>query len=76
MTNQEFVNWLKGFTQACGNKLPSEKQWELIKEELSKVDKDKILVDKNRTQKTTGLPITGGTTYNYGGLYSTQLLKD
>ena len=70
MTNQEFINWLKGFTQACGNKLPSEKQWGLIKEELSKVDKDKILVDKDRTQKNIGLPITGGTTHNYGGPYT------
>ena len=68
MTNQEFINWLKGFTQACGNKLPSEKQWGLIKEELSKVDKDKMLVDKYNTIKNTGLPITG-TIRNYGGPY-------
>ena len=35
MKNQEFINWLEGFTQAMGNNIPTERQWELIKQKLS-----------------------------------------
>jgi len=37
MTSQEFVMWLKGFTEACNDLTATPKQWDKIKEELEKV---------------------------------------
>ena len=38
MTSNEFVIWLKGFTQAANNFTLTPKQWDDIKEHLAKVD--------------------------------------
>jgi hypothetical protein len=38
MTPNEFVIWLKGFTQAANNFTCTPKQWDDIKEQLDKVE--------------------------------------
>ena len=38
MTSNEFVIWLKGFTQAANNFTCTPKQWDDIKEQLDKVE--------------------------------------
>ncbi len=43
MTSKEFTIWLKGFITACNDYAPTPKQWDIIKEELEKVE-DKTLV--------------------------------
>lgn len=40
MTSKEFTIWLKGFMTACNEYLPTPKQWDIIKEELDKVNDD------------------------------------
>jgi hypothetical protein len=37
MTSNEFVIWLKGFTQAANNFTCTPKQWDSIKDQLDKV---------------------------------------
>lgn len=38
MTDKEFIIWLKGFITACHEFSPTPKQWDIIKEELEKVN--------------------------------------
>jgi len=38
MTSQEFVTWLKGFTEACNDYTATPKQWDRIKEVLYEVE--------------------------------------
>lgn len=38
MTSRDFVIWLKGFSEACGELSPTSKQWERILEELNEVE--------------------------------------
>lgn len=58
MTSQEFVMWLKGFTEACNDLTATPKQWDRIKEVLEKVS------DKKETIPTgpSGIITTSGTT--------------
>ncbi len=37
MTSQEFVIWMKGFTEACHEFHPTPKQWDRLKEVLNEV---------------------------------------
>lgn len=37
MTSQEFITWLKGVVSASNEYAPTPQQWDLIKDELSKV---------------------------------------
>ena len=37
MTSQEFIIWLKGFVSAAHEYAPTPKQWQTLKDELSKV---------------------------------------
>jgi hypothetical protein len=37
MTSQEFIIWMKGFVSAANDYTPTPKQWEILKDELSKV---------------------------------------
>ena len=37
MTSQEFIIWMKGFVSAAHEYAPTPKQWEILKDELSKV---------------------------------------
>jgi hypothetical protein len=37
MTSQEFIIWMKGFVSAAHDYTPTPKQWEILKDELSKV---------------------------------------
>ena len=53
MTNNEFILWLKGFTEGVHEYSVTPKQWDLLKERLSEVD------DENRTQKVWGGETTG-----------------
>jgi hypothetical protein len=43
MTPNEFVIWLKGFTQAANNFTCTPKQWDDIKEQLDKVISDNYI---------------------------------
>jgi hypothetical protein len=38
MTSKEFIIWLKGFVEACHEYQPTPKQWDLLKEELAKIN--------------------------------------
>jgi len=40
MTSQEFLTWLKGFTEGVHEYNVTPKQWDLLKERLSEVDDD------------------------------------
>ncbi len=42
MTPQEFKAWFDGFTEAFGEKLPTQKQWKRIKERVSEIDGNAI----------------------------------
>lgn len=37
MTSQEYIIWLKGFVSAAHEHAPTPKQWQTLKDELSKV---------------------------------------
>lgn len=37
MTSQEFIIWMKGFVSAAHEYAPTPKQWDILKDELSKV---------------------------------------
>jgi len=50
MTNNEFILWLKGFTEGVHEYNITPKQWDLLKERLSEVD------DENRTQTVHNVP--------------------
>jgi hypothetical protein len=57
MTPNEFVIWLKGFTQAANNFTCTPKQWDDIKEQLDKVELNERLsrytLDINSTNWNT-----------------------
>lgn len=38
MTSQEFIIWMKGFVSAAHEHAPTPKQWQTLKDELSKVN--------------------------------------
>jgi hypothetical protein len=38
MTSEQFVIWLKGFTEACNDFTATPEQWDRIKEELGNVN--------------------------------------
>lgn len=37
MTANEYITWLKGFTEACNDYHPTPAQWDSIKDKLAKV---------------------------------------
>jgi hypothetical protein len=41
MTPDNFILWLKGFTNAVGDDYPTSLQWGIITEQLAKVNKEK-----------------------------------
>jgi hypothetical protein len=57
MTSKEFVIWLKGFTEGVHDFNITPKQWDLLKEELSKVSDEpntyKIEIGKLGLNTTT-----------------------
>jgi hypothetical protein len=69
MTSQEFVLWLKGFTEGVHEFNVSPKQWETLKERLAQV------TDKVTPVGIGGVGITSGNTV-YAGEFTKQLLKD
>jgi hypothetical protein len=57
MTSKEFVIWLKGFTEGVHDFNITPKQWDLLKEELSKVkDQSFPFGTPNATYSTNGAP--------------------
>lgn len=38
MNSKDFIFWLKGFVTACHHHMPTPPQWDLLKDELNKVD--------------------------------------
>lgn len=71
MTSQEFVIWLKGFTEGVHEFNITPKQWDLLKEKLAEVSDEPI--------RTSGYiapyVITSGSssTYSLGGFPNTTL---
>lgn len=67
MTSKEFVIWFKGFAEACNDLTATPKQWDRIKEELSKVNDNynsiSIGVGGTGTYNTTNLPNHTNVTY-------------
>lgn len=68
MTANEFIIWFKGFTEACNDFHPTPAQWDRIKEELNKVNKNysnsiSIGVGGTSTFNTTNLPNHTNITY-------------
>jgi hypothetical protein len=59
MTPNEFVIWLKGFTQAANNFTCTPKQWDDIKEQLDKVELyeklSRYTLDNNNTNWSTSI---------------------
>jgi hypothetical protein len=61
MTPNEFVIWLKGFTQAANNFTLTPKQWDDIKEQLDKVNTEedtlltRYVLDNNWNTNNTGI---------------------
>lgn len=72
MTSQEFVLWLKGFTEGVHEFNVTPKQWDLLKERLSEVDDDEKFVETpgmfqvHREPQYPG-PGTSGERYPWGG---------
>jgi hypothetical protein len=57
MTSKEFVIWLKGFTEGVHDFNITPKQWDLLKEELAKVnDQAYPFGTPNETYSTNGAP--------------------
>lgn len=53
MTSKEFTIWLKGFITACNEYSPTPKQWDIIKEELNKVNDNTTIGFPFGTPNTT-----------------------
>jgi hypothetical protein len=57
MTSKEFVIWLKGFTEGVHDFNITPKQWDLLKDELAKVNDEpstyKIEIEKLGLNSTT-----------------------
>ena len=69
MTSQQFIIWLKGFTEACEGLTASPKQWEKIKEVLNEVqdyndyaDLDEEIDDWYGESQRFKMPLTGSGT--------------
>lgn len=65
MNSKEFVIWLKGFSKAANSYNVTPEQWEIIVEELNKVDDNPVtsnIVIKTGSNSTYSYPIVGGNT--------------
>ena len=72
MTADQFVIWLKGFTEACNDLTATPKQWDRIKEELDEVeDSPGVGIEIDDWKPSTNLFPPNGTHPNY--LYRDQL---
>jgi hypothetical protein len=58
MTSKEYINWLKGFVEACNDYAPTPKQWETLKNQLESVN------DTQSNSKNLLLDSTFGTGYS------------
>lgn len=71
MTSNDFVIWLRGFTQAANNFTLTPKQWDDIKEQLDKVELNERLsrytldIDTNSGWSTTTTTAEGRTDVTY-----------
>jgi len=71
MTSNDFVIWLRGFTQAANNFTLTPKQWDDIKEQLDKVELNERLsrytldIDTNSGWSTTTTTADGRNDITY-----------
>jgi hypothetical protein len=71
MTPNEFVIWLKGFTQAANNFTLTPKQWDDVREQLDKVELNERLsrytldIDTNSNWNTTTTTADGRNDITY-----------
>jgi hypothetical protein len=60
MTPKEFTIWMKGFITACPKFHPTPEQWDLLKEQLARVDVEEKKIPTGpiyRTTTHTGMPV-------------------
>jgi len=57
MTSNEFVLWLKGFTEGVHEFNITPKQWDILKEKLTEVE-DKVLIIESKPSFPFGVPNT------------------
>ena len=57
MTSNEFVLWLKGFTEGVHEFNITPKQWDILKEKLTEVE-DKVLILESKPSFPFGVPNT------------------
>jgi hypothetical protein len=57
MTSNEFVLWLKGFTEGVHEFNITPKQWDILKEKLAEVE-DKVLILESKPSFPFGVPNT------------------
>ena len=81
MNSKEFITWLKGFTDAI-NYIPTQAQWDLLKEKLKEIDNNSI---NSVSITTNGITTSGNTTWtnlpkgtniNYTANLPKELLND
>lgn len=67
MTANEYITWLKGFTEACNDYHPTPAQWDTIKEELKKVGHSFTIngTTSNSTSVSSTNPYPTGTNITY-----------
>lgn len=77
MTSQEFVIWLKGFSEACNDFHPTPKQWDRLKEVLNEVedyndygDLDKEVDDWYGQSQSSKPPLSGSFPISTSGTLS------
>ena len=80
MTSQEFVQWLRGFTEGVHEFNVTPKQWDLLKERLSEVNDNKLTSSASasiayRYPNGTTVSYTGGTTDSWN-IKNKDLLHD
>jgi len=65
MTSKEFVIWMKGFVEACNDFTATPKQWDSIKEVLSKVTDETTSKFSVSSSGTTAVRYPQGSTWTY-----------
>ena len=73
MTANEFVIWLKGFTEACNDLTATPKQWDRIKEVLDEVEDDQDIDEEVDDYRSNTNPYPPNGTYP-GYLYRDQII--
>jgi hypothetical protein len=66
MTPAEFIMWMKGFVTACPHFHPTPEQWDLLKDQLARVDVEEKKIP------TGPIPRTGYAQQLFNGTFETN----